>query len=146
MRAVDAWAHTGPLAIVQPLSQRLWPRSGVPCHHVQLRSPYPGTPNNRLVVGSADWYPDDESRAGIPVPVLEASRGWFSSWSRLVSTGGPAHAVVAFTGASATGVRVNATSPPGFLGDTDPSGSSNGSWPAHQQTRSGWLGSSQPHH
>ena len=120
MRAVDAWAHTGPLAIVQPLSQRLWPRSAVPCHHVQLRSPYPGAPNNRLVVGSADWYPDDESRAGIPVPVLEVSHSWFSSWSRLVSAGGPAHAVVAFTGASATGVRVNATSPPGFLGGTDP--------------------------
>ena len=146
MRAVDAWAHTGPLAIVQPLSQRLWPRSGVQCHHVQLRSPYPGAPNNRLVVDSADWYLDDESRAGIPVPVLEASSSWFSSWSRLVSNGGPAHAMVTFTGASATGVRIGDTSPPGSPGDTDPKRIVERFMAGASQTRSSWPGSSQPHH
>ncbi len=87
MRAVAAWAKTSPVALLQPLPMRLWPQRQVRCSRMQLRSPYPGAPNRRLLP------------AGIPVPVLEIAPRWLASWATLVSGTGPARSMVAFADA-----------------------------------------------
>jgi hypothetical protein len=57
MKVLETWARTGPLAIVQPLSQRLWSRSAIACNNVQLLAPYPGAPNHRLIVDPGSHRP-----------------------------------------------------------------------------------------
>jgi hypothetical protein len=105
MHAVDGWARTGPLAIVQPLSQQLWSRSAAECHYVQLRSPYPGAPNQHLTVDMADDGDAEAPRSGVPVPILEIGPRWFASWAGLITGAERAHALAAFTGAAAPGTR-----------------------------------------
>src|SRR5260370_1923208 len=83
IRAVDAWAHTGPVAILQPLSQRLWSRSALRCHQLQLRAPEPGAPNHQLIVNLAKHHVDVHP-ARVPVPVLEIAPGWLASWARVI--------------------------------------------------------------
>jgi hypothetical protein len=124
MEALDGWARTGPLAIVQPLSQRLWSRSAVACSNVQLHARYPAAPNHQVWVYSRDhsvrhgsrqrdpdetevarddWAVDrdtiDGSSAGVVVPILEMTPRWLASWARLVSGTSPVYAVATFTAA-----------------------------------------------
>lgn len=98
MEAVDTWARTGPLAIVQPLSQQLWSRSAVECHYVQLHSPFLGAPNHRLTVDTADDPGMAKGDSRVPVPVLEIGPRWFASWAQLISGSGRAQSLAAFTG------------------------------------------------
>ena len=95
MRAVEIWARTGPLAIVQPLSRQMWSRSAVQPQHVRLHSPYPGAPNHRLSVEPVGDSPDSQALDGVPIPILEISPRGFESWSRLVSGGGSSYHLVA---------------------------------------------------
>ncbi|HMH94290.1 MAG TPA: SAV_2336 N-terminal domain-related protein, partial [Streptosporangiaceae bacterium] len=97
MRILHDWARTGPLAIVQPLPQRMWERSALASHYVQLRAPRPGAPNYRLDVTPADPYLAADDVAGIPVPVLGITPSWFAAWARLVAGPGRAYAMTAFT-------------------------------------------------
>jgi hypothetical protein len=96
-QAIDAWARTGPAAILQPLSQRLWSRSALPCHHVQLRAPESGSPNHRLITVPAGRLAE-ERPGGVPVPILEIGPDWLASWARLVSgDSGQAHMIATWT-------------------------------------------------
>jgi hypothetical protein len=102
MRAVETWARTGPLAIVQPLSQHLWSRSVPACNYLQLRSPYPGAPNDQLTVNTVDEFATDArdaagGRAGVPIPILELSPPWLASWSQLISSTNLSPALATFT-------------------------------------------------
>jgi hypothetical protein len=100
MRALHGWARTGPLAIAQPLPQRLWPRSALACQYVRIRAPFPGAPNHRLTADPADGPLADADRTGVPVPILEISPSWLGSWARMVSGPGRTYAMAAFTGAA----------------------------------------------
>ncbi len=92
MRAVETWARTAPLAILQPLSQDLWSRSAVQWRQVRLCSPYAAAPNGRLTV---DNRPAE--RAGpVVVPILECEADWLASWARLVSGTEPVDAAATF--------------------------------------------------
>jgi hypothetical protein len=127
MDVLATWAHTGPLAIVQPLSRRLWSRSAVTCNNVQLLAPYPGAPNHKLAIeptgrprasrlivspsspaalevvearaDEAGNSGGDQSRAGVAIPILEMTPRWLASWARLVCGTSSVNAVVAFSGA-----------------------------------------------
>lgn len=103
LEMIGIWARTGPLAIVQPLSQLLWNRAGVDCHRVRLRSPFPGAPNHRLIVEPADDRVALAAQAGPPVPILETDPRWFASWARLIAGTGRADAVAAFCGMTSPG-------------------------------------------
>jgi hypothetical protein len=103
MQTLHGWARTGPLAIAQPLPQRLWPRSALACQYVRIRAPFPGAPNHRLTADPADGPLADADRTGVPVPVLEISPSWLGSWARMVSGPGRTYAMAAFTGAAPAG-------------------------------------------
>ena len=102
MRVLHDWARTGPLAIVQPLPQRMWQRSALASGYVRLRAPCPGAPNYRLDVSPVDPYLAEDDIAGIPVPILGITPGWFAAWARLVAGPGRTYAMTAFTKAVST--------------------------------------------
>lgn len=80
------YGRAGPLAIGQPLPQRLWRRCAVRPVPVVLRAVDPGQPNTRLLVARQDELgavPD--GRAWPPVPMLELGPNWLGPWARLVA-------------------------------------------------------------
>ncbi|MFE4061419.1 SAV_2336 N-terminal domain-related protein [Streptomyces sp. NPDC059096] len=94
------WGRKGPLAILQPLPQRLWHRSGIAPVTVRLHAAAPGVPNTRLVASPHPSLPGSEALAGMPVPVLEIEPEWLASWARLVcgTAYGGVDALVAMAG------------------------------------------------
>nr|WP_277349932.1 FxSxx-COOH system tetratricopeptide repeat protein [Nonomuraea sp. FMUSA5-5] len=96
---LDLWATAGPVAILQPLPQRLWARSLSRLDNVWLSAPHAGAPNSRLTVELRSDRAA-ETPCGHPIPLLELNSRWFKPWARLlaedsVSTKIPA--VVLFT-------------------------------------------------
>ncbi|WP_052164025.1 SAV_2336 N-terminal domain-related protein [Actinoplanes utahensis] len=90
------WGGQGPVAIVQVLPQRLWRYTAVRTERVELRSPYPGAPNERL--RDAFWAPAVPrtrrrrnaavQAAAVPVPVVPLETRWLAPWSALVAGAG----------------------------------------------------------
>lgn len=76
---LDMWGRRGPLAILQPLPQRLWTRTALVPIPVDLHTVGPGSANHRHRVDCA-FQP-----TGLPVPLLEIEDEWLGSWSKLVS-------------------------------------------------------------
>jgi energy-coupling factor transporter ATP-binding protein EcfA2 len=122
---VETWAGKGPLAILQPLPQRMWARSALTARTMRLRSPFPGAPNRSLLTDRAahrtggrdpDW---GRVRRGVPIPVLEIDQQWLASWSRLVSGIKPERLAVAFTGAPAPDHDPGETAQPSPLLDEE---------------------------
>ena len=96
------WSKTGPVAVLQPLPEPMWPRTGLATVSVSLSAHTPGTPNNQLRVD----YRRRHHTPGIPVPVLGVEPDALRSWAHLAA-------------GSASGVRLAATlangSPPPAL-------------------------------
>jgi hypothetical protein len=67
---------TGPLAVVQPLPQRLWHRTGLPGQSARLRVHRAAQPNRKVQAAP---------KVDCPIPVLELTREWLQSWSALVT-------------------------------------------------------------
>ncbi|WP_369263525.1 SAV_2336 N-terminal domain-related protein [Streptomyces sp. R35] len=89
-RLLETWGQDGPLAIIQPLPQRLWRRTGLRPEPVRLQTASPAAPNSRLRTTSSDSSALlRKPAAGIPVPVLELDRSWLSGWTRLVTATAP---------------------------------------------------------
>ncbi|GLF94610.1 SAV_2336 N-terminal domain-related protein [Streptomyces yaizuensis] len=81
-RLLHTWAATAPVAVVQPLPQRMWPRTHLPA--------FPGVLRRREgPAGRLEFTPDEGTAAprGIPVPVLALRRSSFEAWTRLVAGG-----------------------------------------------------------
>lgn len=84
-QALETWGKAGPVAVIQPLPQRLWDDCAVPPLEVTIRGGSPAAPNSTLRVAIADESLDDERpHLGTVVPVIELGRRWLLSWSRLV--------------------------------------------------------------
>jgi len=87
---LELWGQGGPLALIQPLPQRLWRRTGLRPEHIRLHAGAPGLPNSRL---RTSW--SDSSAllrapaAGIPVPVLELDPSWLTPWAGLITATAP---------------------------------------------------------
>ncbi|TYC17376.1 FxSxx-COOH system tetratricopeptide repeat protein [Actinomadura syzygii] len=94
---LERWARTAPVAILQPLPQRLWWRCAAPSEPVWISADRAGQPNDRLTVrprGGLGVPP------GVAVPVMELEPRWLRPWAELVGDGtGPTAAVAVFTGA-----------------------------------------------
>ncbi|MGP4089917.1 SAV_2336 N-terminal domain-related protein, partial [Streptomyces sp. KR55] len=84
-RLLHGWAATAPVAVVQPLPQRMWLRTHLPARRGLLR-------RREGPAGTLAFLPDKGpvERQALPVPVLALRRGSVEGWARLVSgaTGG----------------------------------------------------------
>ena len=85
--ALHLWARGGPVAIFQPLPERLWHRTAAPALPGLATSSRPGAPNAEL-----RFIPFDSATGGstgsVPIPVLEPAQDWLADWARLVAGSG----------------------------------------------------------
>ncbi|MEV2197492.1 SAV_2336 N-terminal domain-related protein [Streptomyces phaeochromogenes] len=80
------WSARMPVAVVQPLPERLWRTTALPATTARLAAPGPAAPNSAYDVDS--YAMEDLPRDVLPLPVLEASAPWLANWSALVAGGG----------------------------------------------------------
>ncbi|MGK5642103.1 SAV_2336 N-terminal domain-related protein [Streptomyces sp. URMC 126] len=81
-RLLHRWSATAPLAVVQPLPPRLWPRTALPAEAGTLtRDPGAG---GRLGF-EADGFGPPPRPGALPVPVLLPVREALGAWARLLS-------------------------------------------------------------
>lgn len=83
-RTLHGWAASMPVAVVQPLPERMWRHTAFPPAAGLLTSPGPGVPDSALTLIPYDTV----ATAGIPVPVLEPSADWLGNWAALVAAPG----------------------------------------------------------
>ncbi|MGI8329937.1 FxSxx-COOH system tetratricopeptide repeat protein [Actinomadura scrupuli] len=81
---LERWAKAGPVAIVQPLPQRLWWRCGFAVEAVRIKAAQAGLPNDRLVVRARN---EAETPPGVAIPVMELEPRWVRPWAELVGGG-----------------------------------------------------------
>ncbi|WP_338696227.1 SAV_2336 N-terminal domain-related protein [Streptomyces sp. Q6] len=84
-------ARRAPLAVLQPLPERLWRTTALPATAGRLASPHPAAPSAALRFTPYDTE-ERAPRGALAVPVLEAEPRWLAHWSRL--TGAPGGADV----------------------------------------------------
>ncbi|WP_328668322.1 SAV_2336 family protein [Streptomyces sp. NBC_00322] len=81
-RLLYTWASTAPVAVVQPLPQRMWGRTHLPARPGLLR-------RREGPAGRLEFTPKQPGPAaldrGIPVPVLALRRSSFDAWTKLVA-------------------------------------------------------------
>ncbi|MFJ4469138.1 SAV_2336 N-terminal domain-related protein [Streptomyces sp. NPDC089424] len=79
-RLLHRWASTAPVAVVQPLPQRMWMRTHLPARRGLLR-------RHEGPAGTLEFRPDKGrvERGALPIPVLALRRGSLEGWARLVS-------------------------------------------------------------
>ncbi|MFI9614595.1 SAV_2336 N-terminal domain-related protein [Streptomyces sp. NPDC052023] len=79
-RLLHRWASTAPVAVIQPLPQRMWMRTHLPARRGMLR-------RREGPAGTLEFRPDRGrvERGALPVPVLALRRGSVEGWARLVS-------------------------------------------------------------
>ncbi|WP_369190118.1 SAV_2336 N-terminal domain-related protein [Streptomyces sp. R08] len=81
-RLLHHWAQAAPVAVVQPLPQRLWRRTHLPA--------LPGTLRRREGLGARLEFRPAEGHVpsgALPVPVLGPTRAALGTWARLLSGG-----------------------------------------------------------
>ncbi|MFD4261282.1 SAV_2336 N-terminal domain-related protein [Streptomyces sp. NPDC058534] len=79
-RLLHRWAATAPVAVVQPLPQRMWVRTHLPARRGLLH-------RREGPAGALEFLPDrgGPERGALPVPVLALRRPSVEGWARLVS-------------------------------------------------------------
>ncbi|WP_407990468.1 SAV_2336 N-terminal domain-related protein [Kitasatospora sp. CMC57] len=83
-RTLGALLRRGPVAVVQPLPERLWPLTALPAVPGVLGAPEAGVANSGY-----GFRPLDRPACPGPVlPVLEADPAWMANWATLVGTWG----------------------------------------------------------
>ncbi|MFJ2648260.1 SAV_2336 N-terminal domain-related protein [Streptomyces sp. NPDC087420] len=82
-RTLRGWARTLPVAVVQPLPERMWQDTPLAPVPGLFTAPGPGAPN-----ASLHFAPYDGLARGIPVPVLEPNAEWFGNWAGLLASPG----------------------------------------------------------
>ncbi|MFC5724811.1 SAV_2336 N-terminal domain-related protein [Streptomyces gamaensis] len=91
-RLLHHWSQTAPLAVVQPLPPRLWPRTALPAEAgLLVRDPAAGG-RLRFEPGDFPGYAPPPPRGALPVPVLLPHRDALGAWARLLS--GPGRTTV----------------------------------------------------
>ncbi|GIE32609.1 hypothetical protein Ait01nite_056540 [Actinoplanes italicus] len=108
-RLLGRWSRSAPVAVLQPLPERLWSRTGLAPLPGRLFAPRAGAPASAYSFVSARRrrrLPD----GSVPVPVLEIHPRWLTSWAHLVAgrTAGGIDAVVTPAGEVARPRRTTA--------------------------------------
>ncbi|MCY0942020.1 NaeI family type II restriction endonuclease [Streptomyces antarcticus] len=115
-RTLGRWSRRMPVAVVQPLPERLWRRTALPGSAGLLTARGLAAPNSGLRFAPYDG-PGEGRPAGasLPLPLLEPSARWFAHWARLVAgpPGTTVPGVVATlpTASSAVPLDLGASSP-----------------------------------
>lgn len=92
-RTLRHWASRMPLAVVQPLPERLWPTTALPAEPGVLSSPAAAAPLTALAF--TPYAPEAEAPpdpSALPLPVLEPGAPWLAHWAALVASPGGARA------------------------------------------------------
>ncbi|MFD9484871.1 SAV_2336 N-terminal domain-related protein [Streptomyces sp. NPDC059991] len=87
-RTLRGWARTLPVAVVQPLPERLWQYTAFAPAAGLLSAPGPGAAGTSLAFLPYERDAAAEVPGGIPVPVLEPSARWLRNWAELVGARG----------------------------------------------------------
>ncbi|MFF3856964.1 SAV_2336 N-terminal domain-related protein [Micromonospora sp. NPDC002575] len=86
-RTVQDWARRETVAILQPLPQRMWRRSGLVPVRGRLTATDRGVGNRQLRFTPRQWRPGRDLTGIVPVPVLQIQPDWLAGWARLIGTG-----------------------------------------------------------
>ncbi|MFF9458864.1 SAV_2336 N-terminal domain-related protein [Streptomyces flaveolus] len=86
-KTLRSWARVRPVAVIQPLPERMWQRTALPGTPGRVHAPAAGSANSELIFTAYDSTPDARTDS-IPVPVLEPSSAWLENWFTLLGTGG----------------------------------------------------------
>ncbi|MEU4348410.1 SAV_2336 N-terminal domain-related protein [Streptomyces sp. NPDC023838] len=89
-RTLRGWARTLPVAVVQPLPERLWQYTAFAPAAGLLSAPGPGAAGTSLTFLPYERDAAANVPGGIPVPVLEPSARWLRNWAELVGARGGA--------------------------------------------------------
>ncbi|MBC7269544.1 MAG: winged helix-turn-helix domain-containing protein, partial [Streptomyces sp.] len=100
------WAQHMPLAVVQPLPERLWRDTALPTTAGLFSAPAPAAPTAGL---SFTPYSSAADAEFLALPVMEPAAPWLAHWSALVADPGAAR----LPGAAALLPRRPAATPPG---------------------------------
>ncbi|MFI1731879.1 SAV_2336 N-terminal domain-related protein [Streptomyces acidicola] len=95
-RTLRRWAASMPVAVVQPLPERLWRTTALPAVTARITSPSPAAPNSAYDVDS--YITDIAGPGSLPLPVLEPSAPWLANWSKLLGRAGRLPGSVALLG------------------------------------------------
>ncbi|MER7344274.1 SAV_2336 N-terminal domain-related protein [Streptomyces aurantiacus] len=82
-RTLRRWADHLPLAVLQPLPERLWPTTAFPAAPGLLGAPHAAAPSAVLDFSPYDGFAPPAGT--VPVPVLEVAPAWLSHWATLVA-------------------------------------------------------------
>lgn len=94
---LERWGKAGPVAIMQPLPQRLWWRCGPAFEPVRFNAATAGLANTGLSVRAREE--NGLLPQGLAVPVLELEPRWLFPWAQMVGAGGlDINGVALFTG------------------------------------------------
>ncbi|WP_308405181.1 FxSxx-COOH system tetratricopeptide repeat protein [Streptomyces sp. B93] len=101
--ALAVWGRHQPLAILTPLPQRLWDRTGLLPERVRMHAAGRGAAGGELTWellsprGASEWSAPLRPRRSFPVPVLETAGEWLAPWARFVAGTEPRWAEAAAT-------------------------------------------------
>ncbi|PKV88610.1 SAV_2336 N-terminal domain-related protein [Streptomyces sp. TLI_146] len=87
-RTLRGWARTLPVAVVQPLPERLWQYTAFAPAAGLLSAPGPGAAGASLTFLPYESDVAATVPGGIPVPVLEPAARWLRNWAELVGARG----------------------------------------------------------
>ncbi|MGW6023006.1 SAV_2336 N-terminal domain-related protein [Streptomyces sp. NPDC055099] len=88
-RTLRRWAAHQPVAVIQPLPERLWRTTALPTTPGSLSAPHPAAPSAALAFTpyAASEAPPD---GALPIPVIEPAGTWLANWAALVADAGGA--------------------------------------------------------
>jgi hypothetical protein len=91
--ALALWGRREPVAVVQPLPERLWLRSALGAGlRARLHAPWPGAPNARLLARAVERRPGPGRGRRIALPVMTLEASAVKEWARALAAGGGAWA------------------------------------------------------
>ncbi|WP_416906095.1 SAV_2336 N-terminal domain-related protein [Micromonospora echinospora] len=113
-RVLGHWARRAPVAVLQPLPERLWPRTGLDPVPGRLSAPRAGAPSASYRFASA-WRRRGLPEHSGPVPVLELDPRWLRPWANMVAgrTAGGIDAIATPAGATVADPPVGGEDPDG---------------------------------
>ncbi|MFD9909036.1 SAV_2336 N-terminal domain-related protein [Streptomyces sp. NPDC059063] len=97
-RTLRRWAGHMPLAVLQPLPERLWPTTALPAAPGLLTAPHAAAPSTALDFSPYDGHVPPSG--AVPVPVLEVAPTWLAHWATLVASGAQVPGAAAWLGPS----------------------------------------------
>jgi len=92
---LETWGSAGPVAVVQPLPQRLWDRCAPAVEYVSLSADRPRLPNRAVAASSQDRQVT--SSDGLPVPLFELDPRWLEQWATLIGGQARINGIAMFT-------------------------------------------------